>query len=164
MLDDTSTFAVIDDFELQVGDQTFLPSLPLEYDGLSPILLLQQINAISFDESGVTSFYVRSGGELVEANDDEVTFRFFDFQAFSPRLGPVIAQPVDSELPRRFQLHGTLHQVDQTFRIPDDDCEPILVEPSPPDGGVIITRHDGPEASSIASSPSMCRWPSRPSS
>ncbi|MBW2384657.1 MAG: filamentous hemagglutinin N-terminal domain-containing protein, partial [Deltaproteobacteria bacterium] len=142
-LDDTSTLAVIDDFELQAGDQTFLPSLPLEYEGLRPNLFLQQINAIRFDEHGVTSFNVRSGGELVEANDEEVTFRFFDFQAFSPRLGPFIAQSADSELPRRFQLEGTLYQVDQTFRIPDDDCEPIVVEPPPPDGGVIITRHDG---------------------
>ena len=149
-----STVYIIDDFEFQAGNQTFLPSLPIEYDERLAALFLQIGNGIQFGPRGVGFFYFRSGGDLVEANDDEVTFRFFDFRPGSSSQGPLGGQLPGDEAPRRFHLRGVLNQVDQRFRIQEDSCPEIEIDPltglpgviitRPPDGGVIITRPSFP--------------------
>ncbi|MFP6607520.1 MAG: hypothetical protein VCC19_13190 [Myxococcota bacterium] len=149
-----STVYIIDDFEFQAGNQTFLPSLPIEYDERLAALFLQIGNGIQFGPRGVGFFYFRSGGDLVEANDDEVTFRFFDFRPGSSSQGPLGGQLPGDEAPRRFHLRGVLNQVDQRFRIQEDSCPEIEIDPltglpgviitRPPDGGVIIERPSFP--------------------
>ncbi|MFP6622812.1 MAG: hypothetical protein VCC20_04985 [Myxococcota bacterium] len=141
---DDTTIYTVDDFEFQAGNQTFLPSLPIEYDERIAALFLQIGNGIQFGPRGVEFFNFRSGGELVEANDDEVTFRFFDFRPGSSSKGPLGRQLPGDELPRRFHLHGVLYQVDQRFRIQGDFCPEIEIEPLPSDGSVIITRPSFP--------------------
>jgi hypothetical protein len=61
----TTSVAIIDDFELQAGDRTFLPREPIEYDGQVPFLYLEVANQINFDEQRVSLFRIRSGGDLV---------------------------------------------------------------------------------------------------
>ncbi len=142
-LADDTTLHSIDDFEFQVGDQTFLPSLPVEYGGQRPIGFLRAADQINFGPDRVGFFRIRSGGDLVEVDDDEVTFRYFDFEPTDARGSSVSGPLPSSELPRRFQLHGSLYQVDQTFRIHDGFCPPIIVlpppPPPPPGGGVILS-------------------------
>ena len=139
-LGDDSVLHSINDFELQAGDETFSPSLPAEFDGQVPILFLRVADQILFNSGRARSFHVRAGGELVEVNGDEVTFRYFDFDAGST-IGPLVtgSEP-GAEPPQRFHLQGTVYQVDQTFRIDDGTCSPILIPPPtlPPGGGVII--------------------------
>ena len=146
---DDTTIYTVDDFEFQAGNQTFLPSLPIEYDERIAALFLQIGNGIQFGPRGVEFFNFRSGGELLEANDDEVTFRFFDFRPGPSSNGPLGRQLPGDELPRRFHLHGVLTQVDQRFHIREDSCPELDIDPltglpgviitRPPDGGVIIT-------------------------
>ena len=142
-LADDSITHIIDDFELKVGDQTFLPSLPVEFDGQQPIAFLQVADQIHFGPDRVEFFHLRSGGELVEVNGDEVTFRYFNFESTDSSGSSVSGPLPDSELPRRFGLQGTLYQVDQSFLVQDGLCSPILVPPSlptlPPGGGVIVS-------------------------
>jgi len=139
-LGDDSVFHLINDFELQAGDETFLPSLPAEFDGKVPILFLRVADQILFSSGQARLFHVRAGGELVEVNGDEVTFRYFDFDAGSA-IGPLVtgSEP-GAEPPQRFNLQGTVYRVDQTFRIDEGTCPPILIPPPtlPPGGGVII--------------------------
>ncbi len=140
-LSDGTTLHRIDDFELNAGDQMFLPRLPVEYNGKVPlILLLQFADQIYLASDRVNGFRLRAGGDLVEVNGDEVTFRFFDFRSTSAAGSSVSSHFPGSPLPRRFHLEGTLYQVDETYRVNEGTCLPILIPPptTPPGGGVII--------------------------
>ncbi|MEE2672657.1 MAG: hypothetical protein VX466_02605 [Myxococcota bacterium] len=137
--DDASTVHIIDDFEIQAGNQSFLPSLPIEYDERVAATFVQIANQIHVGPQGVEFFHIRSGGDPIEVNDDEVTFRFFDFGPGPPSPRPLGARAVDVSAPRHFRLRGVLRQVDQRFRIRDDSCPEVEIEPLPPGGGVIIT-------------------------
>ena len=136
---DASTVHIIDDFEIQAGNQSFLPSLPIEYDERVAAAFVQIANQIHVGPQGVEFFHIRSGGDLVEVNGDEVTFRFFDFEPGPPSARPHGTRAADVSAPRHFRLRGVLRQVDQRFRIRDDSCPEIEIEPLPPGGGVIIT-------------------------
>jgi hypothetical protein len=149
----------IDDFELETDAETFLPSLSIEYNGQTA-LLLQIANQIRDSGDPASFFYFRSGGYLVGAEGDEVTFRFFDFRSSSIPLGddpfsipfrqPTPRQPLSLapagdlegvEIPRRFDLHGTLEQVDERFRVVNPTClEPPFDPLLPP--GAVITAED----------------------
>ncbi len=156
-LADNTSLHIIADFEFQAGDQTFFPRLPVEYDGQLPIAFLQASDQINFGPDGVGLFRIRSGGDLVEVKDDEVTFRYFDFESTDASSSSVSGPLPSSELPRRFALQGSLYQVDQSFRIYDRLCPPIRVPPpfAPPppggrlilDGGGVILRDGGVIAS-----------------
>ncbi|MBW2291748.1 MAG: filamentous hemagglutinin N-terminal domain-containing protein [Deltaproteobacteria bacterium] len=132
------TVYLVDDFEFHLGDQTFLPAPPVEYDGEMPVGFLQIANQLHIEEQELRFFYLRSGGDLIEENEDEVTFRFLDFQPTPSGLSTLRGQILDGLPPSRFDLQGSLIQVDQSFRIVDDSCPPGDVQPPPPDGGGIV--------------------------
>jgi len=142
--DDASTVHIIDDFEIQAGNRTFLPSLPIEYDGRVASAFLQIANQIHIGPQGIEFFHIRSGGDLVEVDGDDVTFRFFDFEPDPPSARPRGARAIDASAPHHFRLSGVLRQVDQRFRIRDDRCPEIEIDPLPPGGGVIITAPPPP--------------------
>lgn len=141
-LSDDSVVYSIDDFELQAGDRAFAPGSSVEHDGQVPVGFLQLADQIHITSDGVRLFHVRSGGEFVEATDDQVTFRYFDFESTDASESRVSGPLPDRELPRRFHLQGRLYQVDQTFFIRDGACPPGSelppIVPAPPGGGVII--------------------------
>ena len=132
----------VDDFEFQSGNRSFLPQQPIEYDGLKPIFWISMADQIWFNGDVVKWLRLRSGGELVAESEDEVTFRFLEFRSDARSGGRAVGQLPDSALPRRFQLTGTLHEVDQTFRILDDECtldlpaQPLPLFPTPGCGTV----------------------------
>jgi len=156
-LADNTSLHIITDFEFQAGDQTFFPRLPVEYNGQLPIGFLQAADQLNFGPDRVAPFRIRSGGDLVDVKDDEVTFRYFDFESTDASSSSVSGPLPSSELPRRFALQGSLYQVDQSFRIYDGLCPPILIPPpfAPPppggrlilDGGGVILRDGGVTAS-----------------
>jgi filamentous hemagglutinin family protein len=127
----------VDDFELRAGDHSFPPRQPIEYDGWKPIPWLARTDQIWLVGDIVSGMYLRSGGELIAESEDEVTFRFLELRSDASSGSRVVGQLPDSALPRRFQLAGTLHEADQTFRLPNDDCMPVA-QPLPGGGGVII--------------------------
>lgn len=131
------TVYLFDDFEFHVGDQTFLPAPPVEYEGEMPVGFLQIANQLYIEAQVLQFFFLRSGGDLIEENGDEVTFRFLDFQPTPSGLTTMNGQVLDGLPPSRFDLEGSLIQVDQTFRIVDDSCPPGGGEPYPIDGGGI---------------------------
>jgi hypothetical protein len=133
----------IDDFELELGAQTFVPRGAIEYDGQQPRLFLQVADQLNLGPNPVAGFYARSGGDLVAVSGNEVTFRFFDFVSSDANDSSVSGPLPGLELPRRFHLEGTLRRVDQTFRVSEKFCLPVL-EPLPTptggDGGAIVIR------------------------
>ncbi|MBW2420216.1 MAG: hypothetical protein JRH19_16875, partial [Deltaproteobacteria bacterium] len=133
--------AILDDFEFQVGGRSFGPRKPIRWQGKTPFLRVEIADNIHFDDERVHFFWIRSGGDIVEETDDEVTFRHFDFRSGDTGGGRVSGVDPESGLPQRFYLRGTVHQVDQTFHAPET-CDPFIVWPPPPvvpgDGGVII--------------------------
>jgi len=142
-IEDDVTLYSIDDFELELGGQTFVPRGAIEYDGQHPLLFLQVGDQLNFGPNRVAGFYARSGGDLVEISGNEVTFRFFDFVSSDANDSSVSGPLPGLELPRRFHLEGTLRRVDQTFRVSENFCLPVLEPlPTPPggDGGAIVIR------------------------
>lgn len=132
----TTAVLILDDFKFESGDQVFTPAPPLEFDGLRPISFLEIADQVQIAEEEVEFLRVRAGGEVIAASGDEVVFRFFEFRAGTGSGSRAIGSRGESEFPRRLALHGTLHEVDQTFRILDERC---LVFPLPPTdpGGLI---------------------------
>jgi len=150
-IEDDVTRYPIEDFKLELGAQTFVPRGTIEYDGQYPLLFLQVGDQLIFGPNRVAGFYARSGGDLVEVSGNEVTFRFFDFVSSDANDSSVSGPLPGLELPRRFHLEGTLQQVDQTFRVSEYFCLPVLLPPPTPpggDGGAIVigggnlTLHD----------------------
>jgi len=126
----------IDDFEFQADGRSFSPRQPIEYDGRKPVLWLEVAYQIRLMGDIVSWMHLRSGGELVAESEDEVTFRFLEFRSDASSGSRAVGQLPHSALPRRFQLRGTLHEVDQTFRIPSDDCMRIALPVRLPPPGV----------------------------
>jgi filamentous hemagglutinin family protein len=126
---------LIDDFQLQAGDQSFRPREPIEFQGRRS-LLVQIADQIQFDGDDVDFFFLRSGGGLVAVDESEVTFRFMDFRSEGANAGRLTGHLGDSLLPRRVSLVGSVREVDQHLLLPRGDC-PIL-PPQPGDGGGVI--------------------------
>jgi filamentous hemagglutinin family protein len=143
-ISDDVTLYSIDDFDLKLGAETFKPRGAIEYDGQHPLLFLHLADQMSFGANRVGGFYARSGGELVEVSGNEVTFRFFDFVSSDASDSSISGPLPGLELPRRFHLEGTLQQVDQTFRVSENFCLPVLdLPPRPPVGGGTIVIGGG---------------------
>jgi hypothetical protein len=133
----------VDDFELRAGGHSLLPRQPIEYDGLQPIFWPARTDQLWLVGDIVSGMYLRSGGELIAESEDEVTFRFLELRSDASSGSRVVGQLPDSALPRRFQLRGTLHEVDQTFRLPSDNCMPVAQPLPPPGGGGVIIEARG---------------------
>ncbi len=138
--------ALITVFELQTGDGTILERLPIEYDGLMPIFLLQIADGFTLSMEDPILFHLRTGPELVAESEDEVTFRFLDFRSDASDGSRARGWRAGDPFPRRLELRGRLFEVDQTFRIirsgsgiPGDP----LALPPPPAGGVIVIGGGG---------------------
>ena len=146
-LDPTSTLPaplLVDDFEFRSGDRSFAQRQPIGYQGLTPSLFLEPANYIQVDGDRVGPVHLRSGGEWIAADAEEVTYRFLDFRSDGVYERRAVGHLGDGPLPRRLHLEGTLHEVDQSFRMFDAECgsplpQPVpLPEPPPPGGGVTI--------------------------
>jgi hypothetical protein len=128
---------LVDSFQLEAGGRSFTPRAPIEYEGLTPVFFPEPANQINVEEDGSLGLvFLRSGGELVAESEDEVTFRFLDFRGSGSAAGEI----GDAGLPRRLELHGTLYEVDQRFRVlRGDDCGlPGLPPFGGGDGGAVI--------------------------
>ncbi len=132
------TVYLIEDFELQAGDSTFEPALPIEYEGETPVLFLQIADHLNVESGSLGSFGFRSGGAIVDEGEDEVTFRFLDFRPASNEPGAHLGAIDDAIPPEYFELEGVLVEVDQTFRIVAPECPGDQAIPPPNGGGVII--------------------------
>lgn len=81
------------------------------------------------DADEATGIRLRAGGELVDVDEDEVTFRYFDFESsdlvdvFAGDLPPV--HPPGSPL----RIEGTLTRVDQRYRVSQGICPPAPIPP-----------------------------------
>jgi filamentous hemagglutinin family protein len=134
---------LVDDFAFQARARSFLPRQPIEFQGLTPIFFLEVADQIHPDGDAVAWLRLRSGGHLVAASADEVTFRYLDFRSDGSGRNRAVGSLPDSDLPRRFHLRGTLHEVDQSFRVlrVDEHCAllpppiPVPVPLPPPPGG-----------------------------
>jgi hypothetical protein len=131
----------VDGFALQAGAQDLAAHPPLEYLGRTPTAYLQIADQLLLnrDTGAVDLLRLRAGGEIVAADEEQVTFRFLEFRSDVADGGHVEGELADSGLPGRVVLHGTLHEVDQTFLV--DQCPIVIVppDPPPPQGGVIIS-------------------------
>jgi len=135
----------VDDFELRAGHRSFTPRPPIEYQGMTPSLFLEVANHIQVDGDGVGLVHLRSGGEQIADDGEEVTYRFLDFRGGGAFPGSAVGLVGDGPLPRRLHIVGTLREVDQTFRLFSGECgrpplQPIPlppIEPPPLGGGGI---------------------------
>lgn len=146
------SFLRVDDFALAAGDQAFTPSPPVAIGG-SPLFFPEPADQILLSGDDLMRLFLRAGGDIVAQGDGEVTFRFLDFA--SSGRGRAIGQLGEGPLPRRLELHGTLHEVDQTFVLVGADCPvippvaipPIVLPgpsvPLPGDGGAVIIESPG---------------------
>lgn len=130
---------LVDDFALRAGARSFTPALPVMFDGLEPLFLLQIADQVHVDGENLGLVLLRSGGEVVGLREDEVTFRFTEFRgATSGRA----AGDIGTGLPRQLQIEGTLHEVDRSFTIRrDEPCflfPPPVLPPAPGGGGITI--------------------------
>ena len=132
------TIHLVSDFRLRGGDHAFMPRQPIEYDGLTPHAYLEVANQLHLDGDQVAFFRLRSGGTLVAEDPDAVTFRIVEFRSGPEDGGVAVGLLDDGTLPRRLQLAGTLHQVDQRFLLPSGDCTPGDIT-SIDRGGVIVS-------------------------
>jgi filamentous hemagglutinin family protein len=124
---------LVDDFQLEAGARSFGPQQPVEFAGRAPIWV-QIADQIQFDGDAVGLVHLRSGGELIAADENFVTFRFVDFRSDGSGENRLVGHLGDGPLPRRISLVGTLTEVDQHFLLPRGGC-PVL--PLPPGGGVV---------------------------
>jgi filamentous hemagglutinin family protein len=130
-------------FALQVGERSFTPSPPVEFDGLTPILFVEIADQINLQGDAVGLVHLRSGGELVGASGEQVTFRFLDFRSGPSGGGHAVGRLVDGVLPRRLELEGTLYEIDQTFQIERGPCAVPPVPEAPPGGGGVVIGAGG---------------------
>lgn len=129
---------LVEDFEFRAGGRRFAPRGPVEYLGLTPSPFIEVANQIQVDGDRVGLVYLRSGGEPVAADRAGVTYRFLDFRSDDAYAQRAVGRLGDGALPRRLQLEGTVHEVDQRFVVSVEDCDPPPPEPLPPGGGIII--------------------------
>jgi filamentous hemagglutinin family protein len=156
-VNDPPATLIVDDFELRAGDRRFAPRTPIEYQGLTPAAFLELANQIQIDGERVGLVQLRSGGEPIADDGEAVTYRFLDFRGRGASPGSAVGRLGDGPLPRRLHLEGTLHEVDQSFRLLVGECglrpPPPVIPPGPmppPGGGGIqigagggITTPDG---------------------
>ena len=121
-------------FDLRTGNDTYLPKIRTEYDGLAPVDILTLANPIFLDDGRFDSFLLRAGGELIDVQEDIVTFRSFEFLMEDSSQSSVVGTLFDASYPVRIQVAGSLFQVDQSYRVRRDGC----TQNEPPDTGVII--------------------------
>lgn len=131
-----SEILIIDDFELVADGQHFGPGAPVEYEGFRPAVWVA--NTLHLAEDGaIPYFMLRSGGELVGADDDTVTFRFIDWWG-NPDSNSTRGT-LSNGLPARINSRGELIAVEQSYRLPAEACPiptavldpPILTPPEP---------------------------------
>jgi filamentous hemagglutinin family protein len=145
------TSFLVPDFELEAGGRSFTPRQPIEYQGMTPTPFLEIANHLQIDGDRVGLVYLRSGGEQIADDGQEVTFRFLDFRARGSYPGGAVGRLGDGPLPRRLHIEGTLREVEQSFRLFSEECgrpslPPVLPAPTPPpppDGGGIIVIGGG---------------------
>jgi filamentous hemagglutinin family protein len=155
-----STSLFVDDFDLQAGNRSFTPRQPIEYQGLAPSLFLEIANHIQVDGDRVGLVYLRSGGEQIGEDGEEVTYRFLDFRGGGAYPDSAVGSIGEGALPRRLHIQGTLREVDQSFRLQSGECgvrppPPVFLpgpQPPPPDGGGAILTSDGGGAIQIGDS------------
>jgi hypothetical protein len=131
---------LVDDFSLRVGDDELVPRGPIVYEGLEPLFYLEAANQLHVEPDWVRFLHLRSGGALVAEEAEQVTFRFVELRGGT---GPAVGEIGEDGLPRRLHLSGTLYEVDQTFRLPGDDCA------TPGGGGVSIGLGPGGDSTII---------------
>jgi hypothetical protein len=129
----------IDDFVLELGEDSFGPRGPVDFEGLNA-LDLRIAGRIQFEGDVVTFAFFQAGGELIGADDTQVGFRFLEFRAEGPDAGQLVGELADGG-PRRILLSGRLSEVDQYYRLPPEVC-PVIVPPTlppaPGGGGISI--------------------------
>jgi len=140
-VNDPPATLIVDDFELRAGDRRFTPREPIEYLGLTTAAFLERANQIQIDGERVGLVHLRSGGEPIADDGETVTFRFLDFRGRGAYPESAVGRLGDGPLPRRLHIEGTLHEVDQSFRLWVDECglrsppPATLPGPLPPPGG-----------------------------
>ncbi|MDJ0848678.1 MAG: hypothetical protein QNK04_09895 [Myxococcota bacterium] len=119
----------VEDFAFRTGDRLLGPADPISHDGLLPLLYLQLANQIQLLGDRVALALFRSGGEVVAASDDTVTFRFVELES---RSGRAVGRVGDTDLPRRLEISGRIREIDQSFEIHRGICG----LPPPPGVGI----------------------------
>jgi hypothetical protein len=129
------------DFAFAAGDRTLEPRGEIEFEGLRPILIPLIADQIGVSLTRPTLTRLHGGGDLVDVTGDEVTFRTLELRGEG--LNEVAGELPGSGLPRRIAVAGKLVEVDVTYQVRREDCDPIIIlppsAPTPPGGGVIIS-------------------------
>jgi hypothetical protein len=139
---------LLEDFALAVGELGLRPAIPIEFDGLVPILYLRFADALQREGRGVIFFRLRAGGDLVAADDQTVTFRFHELRG---ERGATRGRPRPGGFPAGFRVDGVLVEVEETFAVHREPCE-VWPPAAPGDGGggVVIGAMAPPQPPALA--------------
>ena len=133
VMDNLLTTLWVDSFLLRSGDAIFEPVRPIEFEGMRPLLgRVYRKSGIQLLDDQVETVFLSAGGFRVAADEERVTFRFYDFLGDGSGRGRVArggGRP--GRLPRSLDLEGTLYAYHETYGIAVDRC---FVTISLPDG------------------------------
>ncbi len=116
------TWLYVTDFALEAGGEALAPALPPEFDGLEAPPLSRVGNLIQVDGESVAPVRLRAGGDLVDLDEDLVTFRYVELRGdTSGRAAGVPADESGEDLPRLLEVKGTLHEIHETYGVPSEE-------------------------------------------